>query len=251
MTLEVKGLSGGKVIDVSFSARRGEILGIGGLVGAGRTETARLIFGADRRSGGETVLHGRRVDVRSPLDAVRLGIALIPEDRKQHGVLLGQTIRFNIIHAALRRFAAWGFLNSRQEKQAASQAAERLAIKAPSVEMKVGNLSGGNQQKVVLAKWMETEADILIFDEPTRGIDVGAKQEIYRLMRTLSAAGKTIIMISSEMPELLGMSDRLLVLRNGRTMRELTPSEYSQALVLSLASGISVTQTQIEGASCD
>ena len=202
--------------DVSFAVRAGEILGLAGLVGAGRTETARLIFGADPRTAGEILVEGQPVNIRTPRDAIAAGIGLIPEDRKRQGVLLNQSVTFNTVFAALARVSPGLFANARAEREAASRLCAQLQIKTPSLNQLAGRLSGGNQQKVVLAKWLLTESRVLIFDEPTRGIDVGAKQEIYALMRRLSDRGAAIIMISSEMPELLGMSDRILVLAQGR-----------------------------------
>jgi ribose transport system ATP-binding protein len=235
---EARGLRSAKVHDVSFSVRAGEILGLAGLVGAGRTETARLIFGADPRSNGEILLEGKLVTIRSPRDAIAAGIGLIPEDRKRQGVLLNQSITFNAVFAALSRVSPGLFADAKAERAATSRMCEQLQIKTPSLGQLAGRLSGGNQQKVVLAKWLLTESRVLIFDEPTRGIDVGAKQEIYALMRRLSDRGAAIIMISSEMPELLGMSDRILVLAQGRIVGELAKHEFDQERVLRLASGL-------------
>ena len=235
--LEVRHLNAPDVRNVSFSVRSGEIVGLGGLVGAGRTETVRLIMGADRLTSGEILVDGVPQSVRSPQHAISLGIGLIPEDRKHQGALLGETIRFNTTYASLGKFSRAGFMNTQKERDAVDAAMKVLRVRAPDMEHIVGNLSGGNQQKVVLAKWLETDADILIFDEPTRGIDVGAKQEIYRLMRELSEAGKAIIMISSEMPELMGMSDRIVVISDGRSVAELSREEFDQARILHLASG--------------
>lgn len=235
---EARGLRSAKVHDVSFSVRAGEILGLAGLVGAGRTETARLIFGADPRSSGEIVVEGKPVAIRSPRDAIAAGIGLIPEDRKRQGVLLNQSITFNAVFAALSRVSPGLFADAKAERTATNRMCEQLQIKTPSLDQLAGKLSGGNQQKVVLAKWLLTESRVLIFDEPTRGIDVGAKQEIYALMRRLSDRGAAIIMISSEMPELLGMSDRVLVLAHGRIVGELAKHEFDQERVLRLASGL-------------
>jgi ribose transport system ATP-binding protein len=236
--LEARGLQSGKVHDVSLSVRAGEILGLAGLVGAGRTETARLIFGADRRSGGDILLDGKPVSIRSPQDAIAAGIGLIPEDRKRQGLLLNQSITFNTVFASLPRVSPGLFSSARAEREATSKLRDQLQIKTPTLEQLAGRLSGGNQQKVVLAKWLLTESRVLIFDEPTRGIDVGAKQEIYALMRQLCDRGVAIIMISSEMPELLGMSDRILVLAQGRIAGQLMKTEFDQERVLRLASGL-------------
>ena len=238
IVLEAEHLASESVSDVSFALREGEILGLGGLVGAGRTETARILFGADPRTGGTIRLDGKAVQPASPREAIALGLGLIPEGRKHHGLLLGQSVRFNIAYAALSRFAVAGLMREGDEKSAAAKAAAALRIKTPSLEQAVGKLSGGNQQKTVLAKWLETDARILIFDEPTRGIDVGAKQEIYRLMRDLTAAGKAIIMISSEMPELIGMSDRIVVLHEGRSVATLEREAFDPNQILRFASGL-------------
>lgn len=243
--LEARGLRSSKVHDVSLSVRAGEILGLAGLVGAGRTETARLIFGADPRDAGEILMDGRPVSIRSPRDAIAVGIGLIPEDRKRQGVLLNQSVTFNAVFAALSRVSPGLFADASAERAAARRMCELLQIKTPSLGQFVGRLSGGNQQKVVLAKWLLTESNLLIFDEPTRGIDVGAKEEIYALMRRLSDRGAAIIMISSEMPELLGMSDRILVLAKGRVAGELSKDQFDQERVLRLASGLEVVGTTI------
>ncbi len=247
--MEVRHLKSADVQDVSFSVRSGEIVGLGGLVGAGRTETVRLIMGADRLISGEILVDGVAQSVRSPQHAISLGIGLIPEDRKHQGVLLGETIRFNTTYASLGKFSQAGFMDNQKERKAVEAAMKVLRVRATDMEQLVGNLSGGNQQKIVLAKWLETDADILIFDEPTRGIDVGAKQEIYNLMRELSAAGKAIIMISSEMPELMGMSDRIIVISDGCSVAELSKQEFDQARILHLAStGSREAQKEAEAA---
>jgi ribose transport system ATP-binding protein len=237
LLLEVRGVSGKGIHDASLSLRAGEILGISGLVGAGRTELARAIFGADAREGGEIFLEGRKLDIRRPADAIREGIALIPEDRKLQGLLLGMSVKENISIARLKSISSASVIGKEEEKRIAEGFRESLHIKTPSMNQKARNLSGGNQQKIVLAKWLATKSKVLIFDEPTRGIDVGAKQEIYRLMRSLSAEGKGIIMISSEMPELLGLSDRIIVLCEGRIVGELGREEATQDKILDLASG--------------
>ena len=240
--LEARGLRSDKVHDVSLSVRAGEILGLAGLVGAGRTETARLIFGADPRTGGEIRVEGQPVDIRSPSQAIAAGIGLIPEDRKRQGVLLNQSVTFNAVFAAMARVSPGLFADASAERAAATRMRDQLQIKTPNLGQLVSRLSGGNQQKVVLAKWLLTESRILIFDEPTRGIDVGAKEEIYALMRRLSDRGAAIIMISSEMPELLGMSDRILVLAQGRVAGELSHDQFDQERVLRLASGLEVRE---------
>jgi ABC-type sugar transport system ATPase subunit len=207
---------GGKVRDVSFEVRRGEVLGLTGLVGAGRTETARLIFGADRADSGSVTLDGKPADLRGPRSAIRSGIALLSEDRKSQGLVLGHSVRDNFALPNLKQLSLAGFVRRRREREALAGYVRSLRIKIPHQEQAAKNLSGGNQQKVVLAKWLQRNCEVVIFDEPTRGIDVGAKYEIYLLINELAAAGKAILMISSELPEILGMSDRILVMHQGR-----------------------------------
>ena len=196
--------------------RRGEVLGLTGLVGAGRTETARLIFGADRTDAGSVTLDGKPTSLRGPRAAIRAGIALLSEDRKSQGLVLGHSVRENFALPNLRQLSLAGFVRRRREREAFGNYVRSLRIKIPNQEQAAKNLSGGNQQKVVLAKWLERNCEVVIFDEPTRGIDVGAKYEIYLLINELAAAGKAILMISSELPEVLGMSDRILVMHEGR-----------------------------------
>jgi ribose transport system ATP-binding protein len=234
--LEVRYLTNENISNVSFVLKKGEILGLGGLVGAGRTETVRAIFGTDRLEAGEIIKNGRHLRVSSPGGAIGFGIGLIPEDRKSQGVLLKMSVRENITYASLSRISSAGFINARLEREISEKYIAELRIKTPGDDQLVKNLSGGNQQKVILAKWMATKCDILIFDEPTRGIDVGAKQEIYKLMRSLSESGVSIIMISSDMSELLGMSDRIIVMNDGRVVGELISSEATQETVLEMAS---------------
>ena len=224
--------------DISFQVHKGEILGLAGLVGAGRTETARAIFGADSKSSGEIRIHGKTVQIHSPKDAIKDGIALIPEDRKKHGALLEMTIRDNISFIAVKSISKAGFVDRNADKNMAEKYIKELSIKTPSMEQLTRNLSGGNQQKVVLAKSLASNSDIIIFDEPTRGIDVGAKKEIYVLMNELAKKGMAIIMISSEMQELLGMSDRIIVMHEGEMMGELRKEDATQEKILELASGI-------------
>lgn len=238
VALEVRGLvRTGAINNVSFSVRRGEILGIAGLVGAGRSEVARAIFGADPLEHGQILIDGRPVVIRSPQDAIRQGIGLVTEDRKALGLILGMAVRENVSLANLGVLARLGFVSKRREKQVADDYVRDLLIKTPSIEQAVQNLSGGNQQKVVLAKWLFTKSKILIFDEPTRGIDVGAKTEIYQLMNKLAADGAAIIMISSELPEVLGMSDRILVMHEGEIAGELSREEATQEKIMHLATG--------------
>lgn len=236
--LTVKNLTRKGVIeDINFTVHQGEVLGLAGLVGAGRTEVARAIFGADTIDAGEIWLDGKLVKIKSPRDAIRQGVGLVTEDRKALGLILGMVVRENISLANLDLLTKLGFVNRREEKRVSQQYIEDLMIKTPSCEQQVQNLSGGNQQKVVLAKWLFTESKVLIFDEPTRGIDVGAKTEIYHLMNRLAANGAAIIMISSELPEILGMSDRILVMHEGHIAGELTREEATQEKIMHLATG--------------
>ena len=237
--LVVRGLSRGRrVREVSFGVRRGEVLGLTGLVGAGRTETARLIFGADRREAGSITLDGKTLRLRSPREAVAAGICLLTEDRKTQGLVLGQSVRENFGLPNLASFAWLGFIDQKREAEALEVHVGKLQIKLSSADQSAGTLSGGNQQKVVLAKWLERNAEVIIFDEPTRGIDVGAKYEIYQLINRLAAAGKAILMISSELPEVLGMSDRILVMHEGRVTGEITDvTGATQADIMQLAVG--------------
>ncbi|MDG0024295.1 sugar ABC transporter ATP-binding protein [Trinickia sp. Y13] len=237
VALDVKGLTRGKTLrDVSFSVRKGEILGFAGLMGAGRTEVARAVFGADAIDAGEIRVHGRAVSIRSPQDAVRHRIGYLSEDRKQFGLATGMDVASNVVMPCLRKFASFGlFLDKRRIDEAARGYVDRLRIKTPSVHQQVRLLSGGNQQKIVIAKWLLRDCDILFFDEPTRGIDIGAKTEIYRLLDALAAQGKAIVMISSELPEVLRMSDRVLVMCEGRVTGELSRAQASQEEIMRLA----------------
>ena len=236
--LEVRGLTRrGAFSDVSFTVHAGEVLGIGGLVGAGRTEVARALFGADPIDAGEIRLDGQPVLIRSPRDAIRLGLGLVPEDRKTLGLILNMVVRENVTLAHLDLLSMLGFVNRRRERDLAAEYVRSLRIRTPTIEQEVRHLSGGNQQKVVLAKWLCTDSRVMIFDEPTRGIDVGAKQEIYELMNELAARGVAMIMITSELPELLAMSDRILVMHAGRVAGELSREEATQERVMHLATG--------------
>ncbi|MFN4166710.1 MAG: sugar ABC transporter ATP-binding protein [Pannonibacter phragmitetus] len=218
VALEVKGLNRGREIrDVSFSLKKGEVLGFAGLMGAGRTEVARAIFGADPRDSGEITVHGRKVEIRSPVDAVRAGIGYLSEDRKHFGLALGMDVADNVALASMHRFTGGaGQLNDDAMRKTARDFIKSLGIRTPSERQEVRLLSGGNQQKVVIAKWLLRNCDILIFDEPTRGIDIGAKSEIYKLLADLAAEGKAIIVISSELPEILRVSHRIAVMCEGR-----------------------------------
>jgi ABC-type sugar transport system ATPase subunit len=237
--LVVSGLTRGRrVRGVSFSVRRGEVLGLAGLVGAGRTETARLIFGADRLEAGTVVLDGKPLRIRCPRDAIRAGICLLTEDRKSQGLVLGRSVQENFALPNLARFSRLGCIHQRREADVFAEYVRNLRIKISGAEQRVRDLSGGNQQKIVLAKWLERHADILIFDEPTRGLDVGAKYEIYLLMNDLARQGKGILMISSDLPEILGMSDRILVMHEGRVAGEIRDvAGATQQRVLELAVG--------------
>jgi ribose transport system ATP-binding protein len=237
IALEVKHLTGNGNRDISFTARAGEILGIAGLVGAGRTELAQLIFGAVPAEKGEILISGNTAQIHSPLDAIRHKIGFLTEDRKGQGLFLEMSVKWNIIFPILKNISKYGVVDTKKEDQIAGHYKDRINIKTPSLTQKVINLSGGNQQKVVLAKALAAESDILIFDEPTRGIDVGAKQEIYHLMTELADLGKTILMISSDMEELLGMSDRIIVMCEGRLAGEVQKENFDQHYILDLASG--------------
>jgi ribose transport system ATP-binding protein len=237
IVLEVSGLNlGRQVRDVSFQLHRGEILGVAGLVGAGRTEVMRAIFAADRPESGAITIKGQPATIRSPHDAVRHGIAYLSEDRKRYGLALGMDVEVNTVLASLSRFASrFGWVRTGATRRQALEQVKALAIKTPGIAQRVKNLSGGNQQKVVIAKWLTADTDILIFDEPTRGIDVGAKSEIYRLLNDLAQQGKSIIMISSELPEILRMSHRILVMCEGRITGELSSAEATQEKIMTLA----------------
>ena len=234
--LRVEGLTRKGVLHgVSFSVRRGEILGIAGLVGSKRTETARAIFGADPIDGGRILLRGTAVKVRTPADAIARGIALVPEDRKRQGIFALLSVRENVVLSALERYSRAGLLSLRREKQRAQEFISSLRVATPDLEKRVLDLSGGNQQKVVIAKWLNTSAEVFLFDEPTRGIDVGGKIEVYRLMGELVSRGAAIVMISSELPEILGLSDRILVMREGRICGEFTRAEATEEKILNCA----------------
>jgi ribose transport system ATP-binding protein len=234
--LRVEGLTRKGVLHgVSFSVRRGEILGIAGLVGSKRTETARAIFGVDPLDSGRIFLGGKAVNVRTPADAIAHRIALVPEDRKRHGIFGPLSVRENIVVSSLRQFSRMGILDVRREKQRAQEFVSSLRVATPDIEKRMLDLSGGNQQKVVIARWLSTSAEVFLFDEPTRGIDVGGKVEVYRLMGELVSRGAAIVMISSELPEILGLSDRILVMRDGRICGEFDRAEATEENVLNCA----------------
>jgi ribose transport system ATP-binding protein len=235
--LRAENLCGWGVEGVNFTLRKGEVLGFAGLVGAGRTEIMSVLYGAFPKTCGQTYVKGKEVDIKSPKVAVEHGIGLIPEDRKNQGVFLFHSIRWNITIGIVKQLSKLGIVNANREKAVVSEYATRFEIKAPSYEQPVLFLSGGNQQKVVLAKTMATHGDIIIFDEPTRGIDVGAKWEIYKLINELVETGKSVIIISSEMPELLGMCDNIVVLYEHEQTGVVPKAKVSQGYILHLASG--------------
>jgi ribose transport system ATP-binding protein len=234
--LEARELTTHLLKGVSFTAHKGERLGFAGLIGAGRSEVARAIFGADELTEGEIRLHGNKLRITHPSDAIGYGIALIPEDRKKEGVLLHMSVADNVSSVKLNDFGGFGgYLREAEMRAAVEEYVEELRIKTPTVDQLAKNLSGGNQQKTVLAKWLLMSCEVIIFDEPTRGIDVGAKQEIYKLINDLAMGGKTVIIISSELPELLGMSDRIIVMAEGRITAELDRSEATQERIMELS----------------
>lgn len=235
--LEVKNICSDRLRNVSFFLKSGEVLGISGLVGAGRTELARALFGADNYVG-DIFVKGKLVKIRSPKDAIAAGIVLLPEDRKKQGLILGKSVKFNITFGILNSLSKWGLIIfNNKETKLVEEYIKLLKIKTPSLDQNVANLSGGNQQKVVVAKWLATNSEIIIFDEPTRGIDVGAKKEIYNLINDLKNDGKSIIMISSELPEIIGMCDRVLIMYNGKVAGEIFRGEMSQETILKIESG--------------
>jgi rhamnose transport system ATP-binding protein len=223
------------VADVSLTVRKGEILGLAGLVGSGRTQLAEILFGLTPADTGEILVHGKTVRLTSPGDAIEAGIAYVPEDRRQHGVVMEMSVASNASLASLGAVSRGGLIDRAREQTAAARYVERFRIKTPSVGAEVGTLSGGNQQKVALARWLSTNPSILILDEPTQGVDVGSKAEIHSLMQTLAEQGLAIIMISSELPEILGMSDRIAVMHAGRIRGVLDRADATQALVLAMA----------------
>jgi ribose transport system ATP-binding protein len=237
--LVVKHLAAGSLVkDVSFELRAGEIVGLAGLIGSGRTETLRAIFGADRKTRGEIYVGGSEtpVQIAAPSDAVRAGIGMVPEDRKQDGLLMPQSIRVNTTLATLRRYTrAGGWLNRRAETESAQEYSKKLGVRCASIEQPVNELSGGNQQKVVVGRWLARNCNILLFDEPTRGIDVAAKDTIYQLLRELAAQGKAVMFVSSELPELMAVCDRILVMSAGRIAAEFLPGNWTQEKITQAA----------------
>ncbi|MCC8045677.1 MAG: sugar ABC transporter ATP-binding protein [Clostridiales bacterium] len=236
VVLKVENLNAGRMVqNVSFELHKGEILGFSGLMGAGRTETARAIFGADKKESGDIYVNGEKVTINSPQDAVKHGIGYLSEDRKRYGIVVQKSISENTTLACLEEYMNGLFIDKKREDETAQKFVDSLATKTPGVDQLVVNLSGGNQQKVVIAKWLCKNSDILIFDEPTRGIDVGAKNEIYKLMNQLAAEGKSIIMISSEMTEILRMSDRIIVMCEGKITGEIAIEDATQENIMNLA----------------
>jgi ribose transport system ATP-binding protein len=233
--LEVHQLGGGKVQPASFEARAGEVLGLAGLVGAGRTELARLIFGADKRTSGRILVDGKESRIERPEDAMRLGIGYLPEDRKGQGLFLQLSALSNTSMNTLKQHARMGVIEHRALRSLTVKAIDRLSIKVPGPEGIVGGLSGGNQQKVLLARWLEIRPRILILDEPTRGVDIGAKTEIYRIINELAQQGVAVIVISSELPEVIAVCDRVLVMREGRIMGECRGDGITQENIMTLA----------------
>jgi ABC-type sugar transport system ATPase subunit len=237
--LRVKNLTRkGTFKDVSFELRKGEILGMAGLVGAGRTEVSQALFGVAPADEGTIEIEGRSVHITNPSQAMKCGLVLVPEDRQHHGLVLPMDIADNVTLPILSRFSRWGWLNVKDAHRAAYQAATQMQVKATTVWQKVRELSGGNQQKLVLAKWLSTSPRILILDEPTRGIDIGTKAEVHRLMSELAAQGIAILMISSELPEILGMSDRILVMHDGRVTGLFNRSEATQEKIMMAATQV-------------
>lgn len=236
VVLKCENLNRGKAVkDVSFELRKGEILGFSGLMGAGRTEVARLIFGADKKDSGKIFINGKEVSINTPQDAVAHGIGYLSEDRKRYGLIVDKSVEENTVISSLNDFVKGIFIDKAKSKEVSRKYVESLKTKTPSISQLVKKLSGGNQQKVVIAKWLVKNSDILIFDEPTRGIDVGAKSEIYALMEKLAKEGKSIIMISSELPEVLRMSDRVIVMCEGRITGILDIAEANQEVIMQSA----------------
>ncbi|MGN0353699.1 MAG: sugar ABC transporter ATP-binding protein [Muricoprocola sp.] len=233
---EAENVCGNGDKNISLKIHRGEVLGLGGLVGAGRTEFAELLFGMEKKTSGRFLFKGKEINPHNPKEAIAEGIGLVPEDRKEKGALLGLSIRENINMPIYPKISKACVIDKEKEKKIAEKYQKDISIKTPTLEQKVKNLSGGNQQKVILAKWLAADSELLIFDEPTRGIDVGAKQEIYTLINTLVENGKAVLMISSEMEELIGMSDRIMVLAEGCVSGELNKNEFNQELIMQYAS---------------
>ena len=242
VALSVRGLTTKRVKDVGFDVHSGEVVGLAGLMGAGRTELAEAIFGYDRLLAGSVTVEGKTIRLRRPADAIRAGIGLAPEDRKSQALLLLRSVKDNISLTIPDRISHASFIDFAAERRIADALVDRLRIRTPTLDTSVSSLSGGNQQKVVLGRWLARRPKVLILDEPTRGIDVGAKAEIYRLISELAAEGMALLVISSEMPELLGLADRILVMAGGRVVAELQHEEASEERILSLAMAEHLTQ---------
>ena len=238
VVMELNNVSGNGNHNISLQVKKGEILGLGGLVGAGRTELAQIIFGAAKKTEGTIIYNGKEINPRSPKEAISLGIALVPEDRKRQGALLAMDIKTNINMPIYKRISKATVISTKEENRIAEKYKTDLLIKTPTTKQLVKNLSGGNQQKVILGKWMAANSEFIIFDEPTRGIDVGAKYEIYKLMNQMVENGKTILLISSEMEELMGMSDRIIVLAEGHMTGELKKEDFKQETIMAFASKV-------------
>jgi L-arabinose transport system ATP-binding protein len=246
--LEVKGLNSNWHHDINFYVNAGEVVGFSGLVGAGRTELAKVIFGVDRKTGGQILLEGKEVNIRHPIEAIAKGIGFAPEDRKREGLILIRSVLENASIAILRQLGRFHFIRRQLERETVTGYVDKLRVQTPSLDQEVGKLSGGNQQKVVLARWLAVKPKVLILDEPTRGIDVGAKAEIYSLLDELANQGIAIILISSELPEILGLSDRIYVMQNGRIRGELTSEEATEEKVLALALSDSLSNNGLDAA---
>ena len=238
VVLELKNVTGNGDRNISLQLHAGEVLGLGGLVGAGRTELAEILFGSKAKESGQIIFYGNEINPKSPREAINLGIALVPEDRKRHGALLTNSIKNNVNMPIYERISKFSVIDSRTENATAEKYRKEIQIKCPSTNQLVKNLSGGNQQKVILGKWLAANSKLIIFDEPTRGIDVGAKYEIYKLINDLVEEGRTVLMISSEMEELMGMSDRIIVLAEGEMTGELQKNEFNSDTIMAYASGI-------------
>ena len=236
IVLKLENVCGNGDRNVNLELRKGEVLGIGGLVGAGRTELAQMIFGAVRKESGKMILNGKEINPKCPKDAIELGIALVPEDRKRHGAILHNSINHNINMPIYDHYSKFSKIDEKIEKETTEKQIKELLIKTPTMNQLVKNLSGGNQQKVILGKWLAANSQLILLDEPTRGIDVGAKFEIYKIINSLVEKGKTVILISSEMEELIGMSDRIIVFAEGVITGELQKKEFSQNAIMALAS---------------
>ena len=237
VVLEVEHLTGNGVEDISFKLHKGEILGFSGLVGAGRTELMSVLFGDVRKESGTVIVNGKKVDLVEPYQAIACGMGLLPEDRKNRGLLLDKSVLHNITLSSLKKYCKWGVINRKKEREDVQHYVDSLKVKTPNLTQESQFLSGGNQQKLIVARWLAMDSDILIFDEPTRGIDVGAKYEIYQLMHDLIVQGKSIIMVSSDFEELTGMSDRIIVISEGHVAGERLAGNYDKTELLDLASG--------------